>query len=215
VNALERLADVLAGVISRTGPFAPLVLFLATFVEYVFPPAPGDLLVVIGSWYAVQGAISWPATVVFTTAGALAGAAVDHRVGVYLGRRLGARAAARGGLSPARLARFEAGYRRWGAWLLVANRFLPGIRAFFFLAAGASGIPLRRVLLFGGVSALLWNALLLAAGALVARSAGDLVVLVDRYTAAAWAVVAAAAIGAAAIALVRRRGRRVRGAEEP
>jgi len=215
VHALERLADALAAVVSRTGPLAPLVLFLASFVEYVFPPAPGDLLVVIGAWYAVQGAISWPATVVFTTAGALAGAAVDHRVGVHLGRRLGASAATRGGLSSARLARFEAGYRRWGAWLLVANRFLPGVRAFFFVAAGACGIPLRRVLLFGGVSALLWNALLLAAGALLAHSVADLVVLFDRYTRVAWAVLAAAVAAAAVILWMRRRSRRAAGAEEP
>ncbi len=211
-NPPPSLADALADAVSRTGAAAPLVLFFASFVEYVFPPAPGDLLVIVGSWYAVHGAISWPATFAVTTAGALAGAALDYRVGVTIGRSLDRRAAAKGGLSAERLAWFEAGYRRFGAWLLVANRFLPGIRAFFFVAAGASGIPLRRVLLLGGLSAALWNALLLGAGALAARNLADLVLLFDRYTRAAWIVVALAAALAAVAVLFARRAARARGA---
>ncbi len=116
-------------------------------------------------------------------------------------------------LDPTALARFQAGYRRHGAWLLVANRFLPGVRAFFFVAAGASGIPLRKVLLYGGLSACAWNALLLAVGALAARNAADLVRFLDRYTRAAW--LALAAVGAIAAAVVVLRRRRAARAERP
>jgi membrane-associated protein len=179
--SLQDLTETLTRLLAVTGPWAPAVLFLATFVEHVFPPFPGDLLVVLGAWYAVNGQLSWPMLLVFSTAGALAGAWVDHRVGVALGRRLERRAAHSRLLPPARLAAFEAAYRRWGSWLLVFNRFAPGIRAFLFLAAGASGLPAGRVVLLGGLSALIWNALLLAAGGLLARNAGDLVDLVDRY----------------------------------
>lgn len=202
---LQRAATALAEGITRTGAFAPAVLFFATFVEYVFPPFPGDLLVVIGAWYAVQGALSWPATFVWVTAGAMAGAWVDYRLGRALGRRLDARAARRGALPAARLAAFEASYRRHGAWLLVANRFMPGIRAFVFMGAGATGIPLRRVMLLGGLSAALWNACLLGAGALLVRNLDDLVDLVDRYTRVAGAVVVAGLLLFAAVAVWRRR----------
>jgi membrane-associated protein len=201
----HRLVEILADALSRTSAYAPALLFGASLVEYVFPPFPGDLLVVLGAWYAVQGALSWPAVFAAVTGGAIVGAAIDHRVGVVLGRGLGRRAARRGGLTAERLRDFEASYRRWGAWLLVANRFMPGIRAFLFVAAGASGIPLRRVLLYGGVSAAIWNALLLAAGALVARSADDLVGLFERYTDVAWVLLAVLAVGAIAVARLRRR----------
>lgn len=201
----HRLVEVLADALSRTSAYAPVLLFGASLVEYVFPPFPGDLLVVLGAWYAVQGILSWPAVFAAVTAGAIVGAAVDHRVGVVLGRGLDRRAALRGGLTAERLRDFEASYRRWGAGLLVANRFMPGIRAFLFVAAGASGIPLRRVLLYGGVSAAIWNALLLAAGALVARSADDLVGLFERYTDVAWVLLAVLAVGAIAVARLRRR----------
>lgn len=217
MTSLQRIADALAALVATTGPYAPAILLFATLVEYVFPPFPGDLLVVLGAWYAVEGAISWPLTFVSVTAGGLAGAWLDHRIGVALGRRMDARAARRGPLSrqAQRLARFEASYRRWGGWLLVANRFLPGVRAFIFIGAGASGIPLRRVLLLGGLSAALWNAGLLAAGAFLAHNQEELILLVHRYTHVAWIVLGAAvALWIAGVAWRRVAQRRAARAEE-
>jgi membrane-associated protein len=198
VTLPERLAAAFADVVARTGAYAPLVLFAATFVEHVFPPFPGDLLVVLGAWYAVQGQISWVAAFASVTAGAVCGAWVDYRIGAAIGRRVDARLADRNPALEARLARFEASYRRWGAWLLVLNRFFPGVRAFLFLAAGASGIPLRRVLVLGGLSAALWNALLLALGAFVAENVEQLFALLRRYTETAW--LALGAVAAVALA---------------
>jgi membrane-associated protein len=205
VISLERIAAAAADLVARTGPAAPVLLFAATLVEYVFPPFPGDLVVVLGAWYAVKGEISWAAAFLAVTAGALAGAWIDYRIGAALAPRLDRRLARWSPISEERLLRFEASYRRWGVLLLAANRFLPGIRAFLFVAAGASGIPLRTVLLFGGISAIAWNAVLLGAGALVARNAEDLVRLVDQYTRAAWIALAAAALVAVAVLAWRRR----------
>jgi membrane-associated protein len=92
----------------------------------------------------------------------------------------------------------EEGYRRWGAWFLLANRFLPGVRAFLFVGAGAARIPLGRVLLFGGISAAAWNVLLLAVGGLLVGNVGELLGWVRDYTRVTWIAMAvvAAAVGA-------------------
>jgi membrane-associated protein len=196
-NGLTRAA-------ALTGAFAPLILFFASCIEYVFPPFPGDLVVLFGAWYAAHGELSWPATFLWVTMGALVGAAIDYRIGAWLAPRVNRRAAEGGHPFAEKLARFEVSYRRWGGWLLVFNRFMPGIRAFLFVAAGAAGIPLRRVLLLGGLSACAWNALLLAAGAFAARNVDELVLLFQHYTRAAWFLLVAAAVLLLARALVRR-----------
>jgi membrane protein DedA with SNARE-associated domain len=214
VTPLQRLAGALSDAVTLTGAFAPAVLFAATFVEYVVPPFPGDVLVVLGAWYAVQGEISWPAAFAAVTAGAVAGAWVDYRIGASLGRRLERRAARRSSAAQVKLARFEASYRRWGDLVILANRFMPGVRAFVFYAAGASGIPVRRVLLLGAVSSALWNAALLGAGALLARNVDELVLLLERYTRAAWIAVVAGAACLGALAWVRRRRAARAAAEE-
>jgi membrane protein DedA with SNARE-associated domain len=193
LSFLDRLAQTLAGAIAGTGAYAPFILLFASFVEYVFPPFPGDVLVLLGASYAVQGILSWPVTFLAVTAGALAGAFVDYRIGAYLGARLDARAARKGALTAERLARFEVSYRRYGTLLLLGNRFLPGIRAFVFLAAGAARIPLWKALLFGGISTAAWNALLLSIGGLIAHNFAELSQLLSRYTSVALVVMSIAA----------------------
>jgi membrane-associated protein len=104
----------------------------------------------------------------------------------------------------------EAGYARWGAWFLLANRFLPGIRAFLFVGAGAARLPVGKVLLWGGISAAAWNALLLLVGAYLATNLTEFVGWLERYTALAWmgmALVAALLLARFALAAWRRKTR--------
>jgi membrane-associated protein len=196
------LAHRLESVLGKAGPAAPVLLFLASFLEYVFPPVPGDMVAVLGAWYATHGGLSWTVLFLSLSAGAMVGTAFDWRLGVWLGARLEGRAAV-GRLDRDRLERFERAYRRWGGLLLVVNRFLPGVRAFVFVAAGAARIPLWKVLLYGGVSAALWNVLLLGAGALLAKNEQELLGMFARYDKAAWIAVALAC--ALAIAVWARR----------
>jgi membrane-associated protein len=127
------------------------------FVEYVFPPFPGDAVVVAGTAVAVVGGGSVPAVFAATTLGALLGAAVDLAVG----RRLA----------------------RWGAAALLVNRFVPGVRALFFVAAGVAGIPTWRALLAAAGSALAWNALLVGAGSWVGWNLEALATWTARWSA--------------------------------
>jgi len=208
VSSLERVVATLTEVLARTGPAAPAILFLGSLVEYVFPPFPGDTLVVLGAWYALNGKISWPLAYVAVTAGAVAGAWIDYRIGVALGGALERGARRRGPITLEHVRKVEAGYARWGEWFLLANRFLPGVRAFLFVGAGAARLPVGKVLLWGGISAAAWNALLLVVGAFLVSNLPEFVGWLERYTAVAWALMA---VGLAlffarfAIAAARRR----------
>lgn len=208
MSTLERVVAALTEVLARTGPAAPAILFLGSLVEYLFPPFPGDTLVVLGSWYAVNGKISWPVAFAATTGGAVLGAWIDYRIGAALGAALERGAARRGPITLEHVRRVEAGYARWGAWFLLGNRFLPGVRAFLFVGAGAARLPVGKVLLWGGISAAGWNVMLLLVGAFLVRNLDEFVHLLGRYTALAWAamaVLAAYLLARFAIAAVRRR----------
>jgi membrane protein DedA with SNARE-associated domain len=210
VSTIERVVAVLSEALARTGPAAPAILFLGSLIEYVFPPFPGDTLVVLGAWYAVNGKISWPFAFLAVTAGAVVGAWIDYRIGVALGAALERGAMRRGPITLEHVRRVEAGYARFGAWFLLANRFLPGIRAFLFVGAGAARLPVGKVLLWGGISAAAWNALLLLVGAYLATNLSEFVGWLERYTAFAWvvmAVIAALLLTRFALAARRRKKR--------
>jgi membrane protein DedA with SNARE-associated domain len=210
VSTIERVVAALSEALARTGPAAPAILFLGSLIEYVFPPFPGDTLIVLGAWYAVNGKISWPLAFVAVTSGAVVGAWIDYRIGVALGAALERGAMRRGPVTLEHVRQVEAGYARWGVWFLLANRFLPGIRAFLFVGAGAARLPVGKVLLWGGISAAAWNALLLLVGAYLASNLSEFVGWLERYTAFAWvimAVIAALLLARFALAARRRKQR--------
>ncbi len=189
-----------------------LTLFFGSLIEYIVPPVPGDTIVVAGA--VLVGAFGWSVWPVFVvvTAGAVVGAIADFYIGKWLvntGRvdRLGdsAQLAVRDLVS-----RFE----RHGAWYLAVNRFLPGIRAFFFVAAGLAGLKLRVVVFWSTISAMAWNALLVAAGMALGSNLEELELWLDRYQLVMWGmIVVVLAIVAYKVRGVITRARR--GAPDP
>jgi membrane-associated protein len=77
---------------------------------------------------------------------------------------------------------------------LAVNRFLPALRAFFFLGAGLSRMGAWPVIVFGGLSAAVWNALLLGAGYAVGHNWEAMRDILERYTAATLVIVVVAGI---------------------
>jgi len=206
--------DFVAGVLARLSAGESAIgvaaLAAAALLEYVFPPFPGDTVTLFGAFLAATA--RWNAGVVLAavTAGSLAGAALDYALGRRLGRRPAGELSPRQRALRERAAPVVARFERHGAIFVAVNRFLPGIRALVFVAAGMARLPLRRVLAWGALSALLWNGLLIGAGFAIGDNWEALLALARRYALAAWAVVGAAALALSVLAFVRRRraGRR-------
>lgn len=180
------------------GEFAALaVLFFSSIVEYIFPPFPGDTITLAGAILAQVG--QWNLALVFTvlTAGAVVGSWADYLVGRYALGRNRLLASKRGQKHGAALERILDGYKRWGPAFLMVNRFLPGIRAFFFVAAGMSGMRLGPVLFFSTISAMLWNGLIVGVGLLVGDNLDLVESIFHTYTSVVWVLLGAALLGAA------------------
>jgi membrane protein DedA with SNARE-associated domain len=164
----ERLCAWVEG-LSQTHPvLAYGFLALSAVAENLLPPVPGDLVVVFSAYLVGRGALSlWPAYLATCLGGTLGFLAMFG-----LGRQAGARIANGGGprwLNGPHLARAQAWLSRYGVALLLANRFLSGIRSVIAVAAGMAGMRRSVVGLCAGFSMLLWNGALFALGALVGR----------------------------------------------
>ena len=158
------------------------VFFVAAALEYVVPPFPGDTITLLGGVYAVRGAHPWPFVFGVVVAGSVLGALINYQVGHWLGRRFEERPGESFfGITHARLESVQAQMRRKGPWLLLVNRFLPGIRGLIFVAAGASRMPRANALVLGALSAVAHTALVLALGAAVGGNLERLAELIGRY----------------------------------
>ncbi|MBN1441655.1 MAG: VTT domain-containing protein [Planctomycetes bacterium] len=187
-----------------------LILGAAAMLEYVVPPVPGDVIVLLGALLVGANGWSLPAVVAAVSGGSLAGLTIDYAFGRWVGRRDPAwrEKYPRWRRTGAAIDRIKASFERWGAVYIACNRFLPAIRAAFFVAAGVARIPYWKVALWGLVSSLLWNCLIFAVGMSVGYHREKLFEFFRGYSAVAW--IAVGAIAAVIIFRWRRGIRRSR-----
>jgi membrane protein DedA with SNARE-associated domain len=197
---MDWLTDWLIGFASdRNHPAGFALLTGAALFEFLFPPIPGDTITLLGAALISGFGWSWIGVVMAILLGALGGAASNF----YIGRRLRARGQSRPSVERV-MARFE---RRARLFMLI-NRFIPGVRAVAFVAAGMSHMSARDVFLFGGASVVLWNGLLITIGAAIGANFDALRAWLHHYTTWAWVTLGSVAVLLILWRVVRRwRGR--------
>lgn len=169
---------------STNNPLGLAVLAGSAGVEYLFPPFPGDVITVFGG--VLVSGYGWSLALVFSVV--TAGSMLGGLIAFALARRWHLRRAPNLAEQDSKLARLVQRFHKRGSLYLLLNRFLPGIRPLFFVAAGLSGMSTRRVLILSGVSAAVWNSLLLMAGATVGHNLDRIQGWLKTYNIAVWAV---------------------------
>lgn len=157
----------------EVGSWGYLGLGLASLIEYVFPPFPGDTVTLLGGAWAARGDFSLIVVFLSLLAGSLVGMTVMWRLGRSIEGKLSGYPDDHRllGLEVGQLHRAQALMKTKGAWLLLVNRFLPSFRAVVFIAAGASGYSWRQTMAPGLLSAAVFNAVLMAAGGAIGDNA--------------------------------------------
>jgi len=176
--------------VHRLGELGYLVVGLAAMIEYLFPPFPGDTVLVLGGAYAVRGEQSLLGVFVAVTLGSVVGLSAHWWLGKVLARRLEGAARLPFGIEKAKLTRLQAKMLEKGSWILAANRFIPSLRALIFIAAGAAHIPYRRAVALGALSAMAWNAVLIGVGYAVGGKAERLATFVSHWHRSVFAALA-------------------------
>lgn len=195
---------IMAWLEGREGLLAYIVLGLASMIEYVVPPFPGDTVALFGVFLASSAGWSMVAVYVALNAGAVAGGMIAYGFGRAIAPPERRPRWLRGPRSQRAITTITARYRKHGAAYLAINRFVPALRAFFFVGAGIAGLRPGAVALWGGVSAAVWNALLLALGWAVGANWERMLEWAQMYSAAATAIVIAFIVAVAARAIYRR-----------
>ena len=127
---------------------------LAGMGEYLFPPLPGDTLMLFGFFLAGRGDLPFLWVLAAAVAGSMAGAYVSY----WLGSRLGNSYffIRRSRLASWALPTLERYFARFGVGMILVNRFLPVLRGFFLFAAGMGRMPRVSTFVCATASNLAW-----------------------------------------------------------
>jgi len=159
--AVPNLAASLSDAIESLGWWVfvavPGLVFLETsaFVGFAIH---GELALLAGGVAAAElGDGSLALMLALVWAAAVGGDVTSLRIGRLLGRPFIERHGARVRFGPAQLARVDGFFARHGGKALFLGRFTGFLRATMPFVAGASGVSVRRLVVFSAASALLWT----------------------------------------------------------
>lgn len=164
------------------------ILFGSALLEYLFPPFPGDTVTLAGAVLVTAFDYSFPVVFTAVLAGSLVGSALDYWIGVAVKRGTRSRFVRMGVVRMAIQGADKAvdAFARHGEAYIAINRFLPGIRAFLFVAAGMAGMRFGRVMLYATLSAVAWNLLVIGVGMAVGAGIDDIENLFMKYQRVVW-----------------------------
>jgi membrane protein DedA with SNARE-associated domain len=148
-------------------------LVVNALFESLFPPYPSDAFVLVFAFLAGQGYYSPYVVFICTVVGSIAGIMIIYAIGRNRGNEL-VRFFSKsffGKLFPLHLIeRAKQKFTKRGDFIIILNRFLPGMRAPICFAAGLVKIESKIVFLYSFISVLIWNLFLVVVGFSVGAS---------------------------------------------
>ena len=165
-----------------------LALFLAAFIENIFPPFPGDIFTLLGGAIAASGKLNVMIVFIMIYLGGILSILVLY----YLGRNLGRDFFIRKNyklLSRKDIDKLENWFARRGAYLLIFNRFIVGARAAVAVITGISRYNPVKMTILISISFWLFNGILLFSGYFFVSRFDDIVKYFGTYEKLAWPIV--------------------------
>lgn len=168
--------SILNNISSLTPFWIYVTLFFFSFVENVFPPSPSDLVIVIGGTLVATGVIHFIPTLLLSTVGSVLGFMTLFYFGSTVDKRL-VHSGKYKYIPIDAIEKVEQWFKKYGYWIILVNRFLPGTRSVISFFAGMSRLDVKRTVLLSTISSIFWNAIILYLGFLFGHNVG----VVDKY----------------------------------
>lgn len=167
-------------ILTQISDFTPLWIYLTIFffayIENLFPPSPSDIVVVIGGSLVGTGTINFIPLFISATLGSLAGFLTAFIIGWQFDKKL-VHSGKLKFLTVQSFEKVENSFRKYGYYLIIANRFLPGTRAVISFFAGMSRLNVNKTTALSLISSAIWNVILIILG----MSFGKNVDVIDSY----------------------------------
>lgn len=156
------------------GPVFLAVACLIVFIEtgLLFPILPGDSLLFVTGLLISTGQLAIPLWLAFLALAA--SAVVGDQVAYFVGHKLGPRVFNRpnsGLLKPRYLDKTSDYFDRYGGRTVIIARFVPLVRTFAAVVAGASRMQYRTFIVYNAIGGTLWAVVVTVAGYFLGRIA--------------------------------------------
>ena len=170
------LQEILTYISTLDTGYVYLILFFFAFIENVFPPSPSDVVVIIGATLISSTSAGFIPILLITSIGSALGFILMYLVGNFFGDNI-LRSGKLKFISPESLVSTSKWFNKYGYYLILVNRFLPGTRSVISFFTGIHKLKVGKTFLFALISAFAWNVVIIFMG----MELGKNVALIDKY----------------------------------
>lgn len=165
----EFFTDLMNQLSTLNAGYIYLFILIISYLENVFPPIPGDVLIVFAGYLIGLEVINFPEALLYSTIGSILGFIHVYGIGRWLGDSIMSEHRMKF-LPKERIREVSRKFGIYGYWLIISNRFLAGTRAVISLFAGIARLSILKTTIFAVISALVWNLILLYLGRLLGEN---------------------------------------------
>jgi membrane protein DedA with SNARE-associated domain len=127
-------------------------------------PIPDETLLTLVGYFVFRGTLQPIPSFCSAFIGTSCGISASFAIGRFGGRRFVRRFGRRLHITPERMSRVRAWFKRHGRWSLPLGYFVPGVRHLIAIIAGSSGLEIPTFAFFAYVGAFVWSGVFITAG---------------------------------------------------
>jgi membrane protein DedA with SNARE-associated domain len=157
------LDDLISFLLPKSNIYLYLFLFISSVIENIFPPIPGDVITALGAFLVGKGRLNYFFVFLTTMTGSVAGFIILFLVGKYFGKKFFYERE-NNIFSSANIKKSEKWIIKYGYWIILLNRFLPGIRSVISITSGILKLNLIKIILLSFISSSIWNLIWIQTG---------------------------------------------------
>jgi membrane protein DedA with SNARE-associated domain len=146
-----------------------LTAFFITILENVFPPSPSDTIIIFTGTLVGIGVVGFVPLLIVTSAGSIIGFAIMYYLGGFIGHRI-IKSKRITFINEENIKKPNKWINKYGYFIIAVNRFLSGTRGVVSFLAGMAEMNPTYTISLAGVSALIWNFILIYLGVILGKN---------------------------------------------
>lgn len=165
--------DIIAYITNLIHGFGYLGIFVASFIETIFPPIPSELILPLAGFISFESKYGYLETFGMAFFGSI-GSTIGGIIIYFISRKLGRFAVLKVGkylfITEKKIEIAEKWFEKYGTYAVFFGRMAPGIREIISIPAGIAKMNILKFLLFTFFGSLVWSCLLVFSGYILGSS---------------------------------------------
>lgn len=189
--------------------FGYLGTFLMILLENVFPPIPSEVILTFGGFMTTNTSMTIIGIVTSATAGSVLGAIILYGIGHLLNVQRLENIVNRWGhilrIKVSDIHKANSWFNRYGYRTIFFCRMIPLVRSLISIPAGMANMKFSLFVLYTTAGTLIWNIVLVCAGAILGESWETILDFMDIYSNIAYTILGLALVIFISLLFLRRR----------